>query len=51
MTCQSVNPGRLRDGKEVHIPSPTFVRNLLVKQLGKTQIGALLGQFKLVGDD
>lgn len=43
--------GRLRDGKEIHVPGPAFVRNLLMKELDKTQIGALLREFRLVGDD
>jgi oleate hydratase len=43
--------GRLRDGKEIDIPGPAFVRKLLMKELDKTQIGALLREFKLVGDD
>ncbi len=43
--------GRLRDGKELDIPGPAFVRNLLMKKLDKTQIGALLREFKLVGGD
>jgi oleate hydratase len=43
--------GRLRDGKELDIPGPAFVRNLLMKELDKTQIGALLREFKLIGGD
>ena len=43
--------GRLRDGKELDIPGPAFVRNLLMEELDKTQIGALLREFKLVGGD
>jgi oleate hydratase len=43
--------GRLRDGKELDIPGPAFVRNLLMNKLDKTQIGALLREFKLVGGD
>ena len=42
--------GRLRDGKEIHVPGPAFVRNLLMKELDKTQIGALLREFRLVAD-
>ncbi len=42
---------RLRDGEELNIPGPAFVRNLLMKELDKTQIGALLREFKLVGGD
>lgn len=43
--------GRLRDGKEIDIPGPAFVRNLLMKRLDKTQIGALLREFGLVTGD
>ena len=43
--------GRLRDGKEIDIPGPAFLRNLLMNKLDKTQIGALLREFGLVGDD
>jgi oleate hydratase len=43
--------GRLRDGKEIDVPGPAFLRDLLMKKLDKTQIGALLREFKLVADD
>lgn len=43
--------GRLRDGKELAIPGPAFLRNLLMKKLDSTEIGALLREFKLVSDD
>lgn len=43
--------GRLRDGKEIDIPGPAFVRNLLMKKLDKSQIGSLLREFRLVSDD
>jgi oleate hydratase len=43
--------GRLRDGKEIHIPGPSFLRNLLMNKLDKTQIGALLHEFGIVGED
>ena len=43
--------GRPRDGKEIGIPGLAFVRTLLLKELDKTQIGALLREFKLVGGD
>jgi len=43
--------GRLRDGKELDIPGPAFVRNLLMNRLDKTQIGALLREFGLVTGD
>ena len=41
----------LRDGRELDIPGPAFVRHLLMKELDKTQIGALLREFKLVVSD
>ncbi|NCC04750.1 MAG: oleate hydratase [Proteobacteria bacterium] len=43
--------GRLRDGKEIDIPGPAFLRTLLMNKLDKTQIGALLREFGIVGDD
>jgi len=43
--------GRLRDGKELDLPGPAFVQNLLMKELDKTQIGALLREYRLVGGD
>ncbi|UWU58670.1 oleate hydratase [Stenotrophomonas maltophilia] len=43
--------GRLRDGKELDIPGPAFLRNLLMNKLDKTQIGGLLREFKLVQED
>lgn len=43
--------GRLRDGKEIDIPGPAFLRNLLMNKLDKTQIGALLREFGIVADD
>ncbi|QCB47900.1 oleate hydratase [Hydrogenophaga sp. PAMC20947] len=43
--------GRLRDGKEINIPGPAFLRNLLMKKLDKTQIGVLLHEFGIVADD
>jgi oleate hydratase len=43
--------GRLRDGKELDLPGPAFAQNLLMKELDKTQIGALLRGSRLVGGD
>jgi oleate hydratase len=43
--------GRLRDGKEIGIPGPALLRNLLMDKLDKTQIGALLREFGLVAGD
>ena len=42
---------RLRDGKEIDLPGPAFLRNLLMKELDKTQIGALLREYRLVGPE
>ncbi|MQQ99854.1 oleate hydratase [Glaciimonas soli] len=43
--------GRLRDGKEIDIPGPAFLRSLLMKKLDSTQIGALLREFQLISGD
>jgi len=43
--------GRLRDGKELDIPGPEFLRNLLMNKLDQTQIGALLREYGLVTGD
>jgi oleate hydratase len=43
--------GRLRDGKEIAIPGPHFVRSLLMNKLDKTQIGGLLREFGLITGD
>ena len=43
--------GRLRVGKEIDIPGPAFLRNMLMNKLDKTQIGALLREFGIVGGD
>ncbi|MFN9034677.1 MAG: oleate hydratase, partial [Planctomyces sp.] len=40
----------LRDGVELNPPIPAFLQNLLLKQLDRTQIGALLREFHLVSD-
>ena len=40
--------GRLRDGKAIDIPGPSFVRKMLMKKLEGTQIAELLGEFGLV---
>jgi oleate hydratase len=42
--------GRLRDGKELDIPGPAFVRKLLLKKLEGTEIGKLLEEFHLISD-
>jgi oleate hydratase len=42
--------GHLRDGKEIHVPGPAFLHNMLMKKLDKTQIGVLLREFGIVGD-
>ena len=43
--------GRLRDGKEIDLPGPAFLRNLLMNKLDKTQIGALLREYGIVEGD
>jgi oleate hydratase len=43
--------GRLRDGKEMNVPGPAFLRTLLMNKLDKTEIGALLREFGLVKGD
>jgi oleate hydratase len=43
--------GSLRDGKEIHLPGPAFLRNLLMNKLDKTQIGQLLREFGLAGGE
>ena len=43
--------GRLRDGKEIDIPGPAFLRTLLMNKLDKTQIGALLREYGIAGGD
>jgi oleate hydratase len=43
--------GRLRDGKEIDIPGPAFLRDLLMNKLDKTQIGVLLREFGIVAGD
>lgn len=43
--------GSLRDGKEIHLPGPAFLRNLLMNKLDKTQIGPLLREFGLAGGE
>jgi oleate hydratase len=42
--------GPLRDGKELDIPGPAFLRTLLMKKLEGTEISALLKEFRLVAD-
>ncbi|MFF2082277.1 oleate hydratase [Nocardia sp. NPDC058176] len=42
---------RLRDGAEVSLPGPDFVRNRLIKKLEDTEIGVLLRDSGLLGDD
>ncbi|MFJ2836165.1 MULTISPECIES: oleate hydratase [Nocardia] len=42
---------RLRDGEEMSLPGPDFVRHRLLKKLDDTEIGPLLREFGLVGED
>jgi oleate hydratase len=43
--------GHLRDGKEINVPGPSFIRNILIKQLDKTEIGALLRRYEVITGD
>ena len=43
--------GRLRDGKEIDIPGPKFIRHLLLSKLDNTQIGDLLKEYKILSED
>lgn len=42
---------RLRDGEEMSLPGPEFVRTRLLKKLDDTEIGPLLREFGLIGED
>ncbi|MFE5474669.1 oleate hydratase [Nocardia sp. NPDC056541] len=42
---------KLRDGEEMSLPGPEFVRNRLLKKLDDTEIGPLLREFGLIGED
>lgn len=42
---------RLRDGAEMSLPGPEFVRHRLLNKLDDTEIGPLLREFGLVGED
>lgn len=42
--------GPLRDGKEIDIPGPAFLRNLLLKKLDATEIGDLLREYRLISE-
>ena len=42
---------RLRDGEEMHLPGPGFVRRRLVDRLDHTEIGQLLEEFGLLSRD
>lgn len=39
------------DGKGIDVPGSAFLRHLLMRKLDKTEIGALLHEFKLVTKD
>ena len=43
--------GYLRDGEEIDIPGPAFIRNLILKKLDQTQIGVLLKEYAVIGKD
>lgn len=49
--CLLSATGRLRDGKELDIPGPKFLRHLLLNKLDQTQIGALLKEYKIITDE
>lgn len=42
---------QLRDGAELALPGPDFVRRRLLHRLESTEIGALLGEYGLLGED
>lgn len=42
--------GLLRDGAELDIPGPAFIRKLLLHKLDKTQIGELLREYHLLSE-
>ncbi|MGN2641208.1 oleate hydratase [Nocardia takedensis] len=42
---------RLRDGAELRVPGPDFVRRRLVGKLESTEIGALLAEFGLLSEE
>lgn len=49
--CLLAATGRLRDGKEIDVPGPKFLRNLLFRKLDNTQIGALLKEYQIIPED
>ena len=51
LRCLLAATGRLRDGKEMQIPGPKFLRHLLLSKLDNTQIGALLKEYKIISDE
>ncbi len=42
--------GLLRDGAELDIPGPAFIRKLLLHKLDKTQVGELLREYHLLSE-
>jgi len=42
---------RLRDGEEMHLPGPGFVRRRLIDRLDDNEVGRLLEQFGLISRD
>jgi oleate hydratase len=42
--------GRLRDGAELDIPGPAFIRKLLLHKLDGTEVGELLEEFHLLSE-
>lgn len=49
--CLLAATGRLRDGQEIDIPGPKFLRHLLLNRLDNTQIGSLLKEYKILTDN
>ncbi|OTG88343.1 oleate hydratase [Acinetobacter sp. ANC 4558] len=49
--CLLAATSRLRDGKELDVPGPKFLRHLLLSKLDQTQIGILLKEYNLVSED
>lgn len=41
---------RLRDGEELHLPGPAFLRRRLLDKIDSTEIGELLKEFHLISD-
>ncbi|MGW6396521.1 hypothetical protein ACWFR1_40020 [Streptomyces sp. NPDC055103] len=42
---------RLRDGGELNLPGPAFLRDRLLHKLDATEIGELLQEFRLIPEE